>query len=327
MKLDFIPKLSPFQAVNPPLTFSTNIKFLKILEKWLKLPIPSVLPTLFNNTKIPNFSIFNKQKYQQYRRDSPILTINIPSTSPFPTEINFFPFVSTNPLQPLSFSLLIPISKEINFHMLPKFWRSPLSFKTSYFFPITALKILYSEQKLEGLLQEIDDLKQRCQKYLQDFRLFKNRMDKTQQSIEEKITFQQNKKLLPILDILEQIQQLNFASLKPSKLRLFSLKVFENLEVLYSQLLMTLKIIPITPRKGTPYDDHFQEASSLEYDPLFPPNTVIKVIRKGYLYGQTLLRPAEVSLSIDQCPPQKRGHFQTFFGYFTKIFKRKRRYR
>jgi len=197
------------------------------------------------------------------------------------------------------------------------------SAKKPYYFPITDLKILYSEQKLTVLLQEIADLKQRCQKYMHDFTLFKRRMNQIRQDMEKKVAFEYDKKLVPILDMFEQIQQLNFKHLKSSKLRIFTLKLLDNLDVLYNRLLKVTEIIPIVPQRGTPYDDQFQDAISLQYEPTFPPHTIVQVIRRGYLFDQTLLRPAEVVLSTNQRLSRKEGRLQTFFNYFKRIFRRR----
>jgi len=197
------------------------------------------------------------------------------------------------------------------------------SVKKTYYFPINDLKILYSAQKLTVLLQEIADLKQRCQKYIHDFTLFKKRMKQIRKDMEIKVAFEYNKKLVPILDMFEQIQQLNFKHLKSSKLRNFTLKLLDNLDVLYDRLLKVTEIIPLTPQRGTPYDDQFQNAISLQYEPTFPQNTIVQVIRRGYLFNQTLLRAAEVVLSTNQPPSRKGGRLQTFFNYVKKIFRRK----
>ena len=45
---------------------------------------------------------------------------------------------------------------------------------------------------------------------------------------------------------------------------------------------------------GKPFDPRLHEAIGVMSHPKFPPNTVVKVEQKGYLYGDKLLRPAQV---------------------------------
>ena len=45
---------------------------------------------------------------------------------------------------------------------------------------------------------------------------------------------------------------------------------------------------------GKPFDPRLHEAIGIMSHPKFPPKTVVKVEQKGYLYGDKLLRPAQV---------------------------------
>jgi len=45
---------------------------------------------------------------------------------------------------------------------------------------------------------------------------------------------------------------------------------------------------------GKPFDPRLHEAIGVTRHPKFPPNTVVKVEQKGYLYHDKLLRPAQV---------------------------------
>ena len=45
---------------------------------------------------------------------------------------------------------------------------------------------------------------------------------------------------------------------------------------------------------GKPYDPRLHEAISVVRQPKIPPNTVVRVEHKGYLYRDKLLRPAQV---------------------------------
>jgi molecular chaperone GrpE len=45
---------------------------------------------------------------------------------------------------------------------------------------------------------------------------------------------------------------------------------------------------------GEPFDPRLHEAIGVVLHPKFPPNTVVRVEQKGYLYRDKLLRPAQV---------------------------------
>jgi molecular chaperone GrpE len=51
---------------------------------------------------------------------------------------------------------------------------------------------------------------------------------------------------------------------------------------------------------GKPFDPRLHEAIGVTRHPKFPPNTVVKVEQKGYLYRDKLLRPAQVVVTPSQ---------------------------
>ena len=85
-----------------------------------------------------------------------------------------------------------------------------------------------------------------------------------------------------------------------------------------------MKIITHNPQRGSPYNDQFENAISLQYEPNFPLNTVIQTIRRGYLFNQTVLRPAEVLLSTNKHPTPQAGRLQMFLSHLKRIFVRKK---
>lgn len=52
----------------------------------------------------------------------------------------------------------------------------------------------------------------------------------------------------------------------------------------------------VNPEKGAPFNPEIHQAVSAESDPSVPPGTVIKVLQKGYLLNNRLLRPAMVTV-------------------------------
>lgn len=74
----------------------------------------------------------------------------------------------------------------------------------------------------------------------------------------------------------------------------------EGVELLYKQVLDTLGRTGAVPIKtvGKPFDPHLHEALSREETPDFEEGTVIKELRRGYLYRDKLLRPAQVIVAV-----------------------------
>jgi molecular chaperone GrpE len=71
----------------------------------------------------------------------------------------------------------------------------------------------------------------------------------------------------------------------------------KNIDVMYQQLLSSSALTPVDPAPGDSFDDTRHTAVGLEYGSRYPEDTVFKVIRKGYLSENVVIRPAEVIIS------------------------------
>jgi molecular chaperone GrpE len=56
-------------------------------------------------------------------------------------------------------------------------------------------------------------------------------------------------------------------------------------------------VLPIEPAVGKPFDAHYHQAMLTEENTELAPNTILKVLQKGYLLNNRLLRPALVVVS------------------------------
>jgi len=74
----------------------------------------------------------------------------------------------------------------------------------------------------------------------------------------------------------------------------------EGVELLYKQLLDVLSRAGVIPIKaeGKPFDPHLHEALSREETIDFEEDTVVKELRRGYLFKDKLLRPAQVIVAV-----------------------------
>jgi molecular chaperone GrpE len=73
----------------------------------------------------------------------------------------------------------------------------------------------------------------------------------------------------------------------------------QGVELLYHQLLDTLRRAGVTPieAKGQAFDPNLHEALVREESPNHEENTVLEEFRRGYLFKDRLLRPAQVKVS------------------------------
>jgi molecular chaperone GrpE len=74
----------------------------------------------------------------------------------------------------------------------------------------------------------------------------------------------------------------------------------EGVELLYKQVLDALGRAGATAMEaeGQPFDPHRHEALSREESPDFEEGTVIRELRRGYLFKDRLLRPAQVIVAV-----------------------------
>ena len=74
----------------------------------------------------------------------------------------------------------------------------------------------------------------------------------------------------------------------------------QGVELLYKQMLDTLGRVGIVQieSEGKPFDPHLHEALSREVNSDVAEDTIIRELRKGYLFRERLLRPAQVIVAV-----------------------------
>jgi molecular chaperone GrpE len=73
----------------------------------------------------------------------------------------------------------------------------------------------------------------------------------------------------------------------------------EGVELVYRQMLDSLERIGVVPIEtvGQKFDPHLHEALTREETSQYEQNTIIEELRRGYLFRDRLLRPAQVKVS------------------------------
>jgi molecular chaperone GrpE len=105
---------------------------------------------------------------------------------------------------------------------------------------------------------------------------------------------------LPVADACERaLASIESASDAPGGLEQYQAGV----ELLYRQLIDILSRVGVVPieAEGKAFDPHLHEAMMREVASELEENTIVRVMRKGYMYKDRLMRPAQVSVAA--CPP------------------------
>jgi molecular chaperone GrpE len=98
---------------------------------------------------------------------------------------------------------------------------------------------------------------------------------------------------LPILDACERaLESFGVIPSAPAGLQQYQ----EGVELLYKQMLDTMGrsgVVPIET-EGKPFDPHLHEALSRQETAELEENTIVRELRRGYMFRDRLLRPAQV---------------------------------
>jgi molecular chaperone GrpE len=102
---------------------------------------------------------------------------------------------------------------------------------------------------------------------------------------------------LPIMDACERaLKSFSDAQNAPSGLSQYR----EGVELLFKQLLDTMGRtgVAVMETEGKPFDPHLHEALSREETLEFEENVIVRELRRGYLFKDKLLRPAQVVVAV-----------------------------
>lgn len=149
------------------------------------------------------------------------------------------------------------------------------------------------EEKVSKLEQIAKIANQRYVDLQKELELFK---DRYRRDLEEQRKYGYEKLALDLLEVVDNFERA-FASATQDPFAL--LKGFE---LIYRELKRMLEKYGIRELQieGKEFDPYLAEAVEKEYNPDVPPNTVTRVIRKGYTLHERVLRPAKVVVSVQE---------------------------
>lgn len=145
------------------------------------------------------------------------------------------------------------------------------------------------KKKAERFEIQYNKLKQEFKDYIETT---KKNEEKKRLDIRSDIT----KRLLVVADSLDRIsssENTNSCELMKGHTEIIN----KNIDAVYNQMLSASGLIAIEPMAGEKFDDHKHIAIGLEFGSKYPENTVFRVVRKGFLMENNIVRPAEVIIS------------------------------
>jgi len=155
----------------------------------------------------------------------------------------------------------------------------------------------------EGMEQKLTEAEQRAQTHYDgllrsqaEFENLKKRMERELANAHKYAVDKLVEDLIPILDSLDQGLDIN--DFKQTHGEVID-KVREGMEMTYKMLLDLLSrygVEQVDPA-GHPFDPSIHEALSMAEDLDVEPNTVLKVVQKGYILHKRPIRPARVIVS------------------------------
>ena len=153
------------------------------------------------------------------------------------------------------------------------------------------------QMELEQAKSEVAEWQDRFLRKAAEFENFRKRGEKEKADAMMLAKSSVLVEFLPIMDACERaLKSFSDAQTAPSGL----LQYREGVELLYKQLLDTMGRTGVVPMatQGKPFDPHLHEALSREETLEFEDNVIVKELRRGYLFKDKLLRPAQVVVAV-----------------------------
>jgi molecular chaperone GrpE len=157
--------------------------------------------------------------------------------------------------------------------------------------------LVRAEAELKEARTESAEWQERFLRKAAEFENFRKRTDKEKADSAIRVKSSLLQEFLPIVDAFERALE----SMDQGKGVLNELDQYhEGVELLYKQLLDTLGRVGVVPieSEGQPFDPHLHEALSRKENPDYEEDTVIQELRRGYLFKDRLLRPAQVIVAF-----------------------------
>ena len=144
--------------------------------------------------------------------------------------------------------------------------------------------------EIEKLRDDLRNERERNLRTLADFKNYRRRIERDGNKVAEEA---QRKIILPLLDIVDDMEKaLEWASGEEQP-------VVKGVQIIHKKLLALLETHGILPFEsaGTPFNHELHEAVAMTEHEDCEPGTVVDELRRGYLWNNSLLRPAQVRVA------------------------------
>ncbi len=153
------------------------------------------------------------------------------------------------------------------------------------------------EADLKAAREEAAEWQDKFLRKAAEFENFRKRTDKEKIDSMALAKSSLLREFLPVADACERaLQSMGNGGNAASELEQYR----EGVELLYKQLLDTLGRAGVVPieSEGKPFDPNLHEALSRKEDTNHEVDTVVEELRRGYLFKDKLLRPAQVIVAV-----------------------------
>ncbi len=181
---------------------------------------------------------------------------------------------------------------------------------------------MMEQENLNDLRKKADKFESQYDKLKQEFKDYIEVSRKNEEKKRIEIKTDLSKKLLTVADSLTRISGSDNEQ-TCEMMKNYSENLRKNIEAIYSQMLYASGLTPIEPGTGDKFDEERHIAVGLEYGTRYPENSIFRVARKGYLFENSVVRPAEVIVSKNPIEQKviRKGLWDRLIG-LTRIQKR-----
>jgi len=148
--------------------------------------------------------------------------------------------------------------------------------------------------EMDRLKGEVDHLRELYLRKLAEFDNFRKRIDREREELRKTAAEDVLRELIPVLDNFERALQ-HSVDTDPASFR-------QGVELISRQLweLLSRQGMDVIDPAGKPFDPEVHEAVQRVEGGGHEPGTVVLVLAKGYTLGGRLIRPALVSVAVDE---------------------------
>jgi len=176
----------------------------------------------------------------------------------------------------------------------------PTAAEAAHSEPVTLSRAEYEE--LKTLACERDDYLKRLQRAVADYQNFRNRVENSTERLRQMTIRTVAEEILPVADSLAR-------ALEAAEKTEGAANIVEGLRLVEKEFYGALSKLGVRPVEavGQKFDPHYHEAAMQEPAEGVPPNTVVRELKKGFVLGDQVIRPSQVSVAAPDPHAQAPG--------------------